>query len=164
MTDIIRCRIIRYRMDSHAKSDIIPALERTTHLIGLWVERAVPGLRLTQAEAHVLAHLARHAPCSINDLHHGFGHRRSTLTSLLDRMEARGWVRREAHPTSRRLVLVMLTDTGREIAERVSAALGDLEDRVYACAGDADLAAFRRVLQAMDEEIDLERRRPPQHD
>ena len=153
LTDFIRTRIIHNRMDRHEEPGIIPVLERTTHLIGLWVERAVPGVRLTQAEAHVLAHLARHVPCSINDLHHGFGHRRSTLTSLLDRMEARGWVRRGAHPASRRLVLVELTEAGRATAARVSAALGDLEARVRAQAGAGDLAAFGRVLSALEEEL-----------
>jgi DNA-binding MarR family transcriptional regulator len=145
-------------MNNHDEPGIIPALERATHLIGVWVERAVSGTRLTQAEAHVLAFLAAHDPCSINDLHRQFGHRRSTLTSLLDRLEARGWVRRGAHPASRRLVLVTLTDAGREIAVRVSTAVRNLEDRVRARAGASDLAAFQAVLHALEEELAHEHR------
>lgn len=135
---------------------IIPALERATHAVALWIERAFPDLRLTQAEAHVLAYLARHAPCSINDLHRSFGHKRSTLTSLLDRLEARGWVQRAAHPQSRRLVMVQLTDAGSVVAERVSAAVGALEERLLARAGD-DAAAFVRVLRLLDEELSRDR-------
>lgn len=137
-------------------SRIIPALERTTHAVALWIERAFPDLRLTQAEAHVLAYLAQHAPCSINDLHRSFGHKRSTLTSLLDRLEARGWVQRAAHPESRRLVMVRLTEAGSAVAERVSAALGALEERLRARAGD-DAAAFERVLRQLDEELSHDR-------
>src|SRR5215469_14806636 len=114
----MRFRIIRNRMKTPESLHIIPTLEHATHALGLWIERTFPDLRLTQAEAHVLAYLADHAPCSINDLHHSFGHKRSTLTSLLDRLEGRGWIRRSAHPTSRRLVIVQLTDDGRTIAER----------------------------------------------
>ena len=135
---------------------IVPALERATHAVALWVERSFHDLRLTQAEAHVLAYLALHPHCSINDLHRGFGHKRSTLTSLLDRLEARGWIRRAAHPTSRRLVLVHLTAAGREVGERVSAALRALEDGVIARSGGTDTAAFLRVLRALEKEISHE--------
>jgi DNA-binding MarR family transcriptional regulator len=132
---------------------IVLALERATHAVALWIERCFRDLRLTQAEAHVLAYLADHTPCSINDLHHSFGHRRSTLTSLLDRLEGRGWIERAAHPTSRRLVMVRLTVAGRPVAEQVSAALGDLEARVLARAGGEDAAAFLRVIHALEEEL-----------
>jgi DNA-binding MarR family transcriptional regulator len=131
---------------------IVPALERATHAVAIWIERTFADLRLTQAEAHVLAYLADHAPCSINDLHHSFGHRRSTLTSLLDRLEQREWVRRGTHPTSRRLVLVYLTDAGRPVAERVQAAVRELEQRVAARAGSRGVVTFQRVIQAMEEE------------
>lgn len=144
-------------MIEHDTPALVPALERATHAVALWVERAFPDLRLTQAEAHILAYLARHAPCAINDLHRSFGHKRSTLTSLLDRLEARGWIRRGAHPASRRLVRVELTDSGRLVAERVSATLSALEARMLARAGDADAAACLRVLRVLEEELSRER-------
>ncbi len=131
---------------------IVPALERGAHAVALWIERSFHDLRLTQAEAHVLAYLADHAPCSINDLHHSFGHKRSTLTSLLDRLETRGWIGRAAHPTSRRLVMAQLTDAGRPVAERVSGALRSLEGRVLARAGAEDAATFLRVIHCIEEE------------
>ncbi len=132
---------------------IVPAIERATHMMALWVERAFGDLRLTQAEAHVVAYLASHSPCSINDLHRNFGHKRSTLTSILDRLEERGWIARGMHPTSRRLVLVELTDVGREVAQRVNAALLALEGRVLARTGDADAATFLRVLRELEDEL-----------
>lgn len=133
---------------------LVPALEHATHAVALWIERGVfSDLRLTQAEAHVLAFLAEHAPCSINDLHHSFGHKRSTLTSLLDRLESRGWIRRTAHPTSRRLVQIELTSTGGPVAERVSAAVHGLEKRLLAHVGPEDAATFLRVLHALEEEF-----------
>jgi len=140
-------------MNEQETLPIVPALERATHAVALWIERTFADLRLTQAEAHVLAYLADHAPCSINDLHHSFGHRRSTLTSLLDRMEQREWVRRGAHPTSRRLVLVDLTDAGRPVAERVQTDVRELEQRIAARAGIQDVAAFQRVIQAVEQAI-----------
>jgi len=134
---------------------LVPALERATHAVALWIDRRFADLRLTQAEAHVLAYLAQHAPCSINELHRGFGHKRSTLTSVLDRLEARDWLRRAAHPTSRRLVLVQLTASGRAVAEQVSGALHGVEERVLARDG-ADVAAFLRVMRRLEEELSHE--------
>jgi DNA-binding MarR family transcriptional regulator len=132
---------------------LVPALERATHAVALWIERTFADLRLTQAEAHVLAYLAVHGACSINDLHHSFGHKRSTLTSLLDRLEHRGWIRRTAHPSSRRLVQVELTDTGRPVAERVAAAVHSLEERLVKRVGPQECATFLQVIHLLEEEL-----------
>jgi DNA-binding MarR family transcriptional regulator len=140
-------------MNEHAALHLIPRLERATHAVALWIERVFADLRLTQAEAHVLAALGELAPCSINDLHHRFGHKRSTLTSLLDRLEERGWVRRGTHPTSRRLVLIELTEEGRLVANRTQAAVRELEARLMSHVESDDLAAFARVLSALEEEL-----------
>jgi DNA-binding MarR family transcriptional regulator len=132
---------------------IVPSLERATHAVALWISRALGTLQLSQAEAHVLGYLAHVQPCSINELHTGFGHRRSTLTSILDRLEHRGLVRRGPHPTSRRLVLVRLTADGSQVAQRVDAAVHALERSVIERAGSGDVAAFLQVLRALEEEI-----------
>jgi DNA-binding MarR family transcriptional regulator len=132
---------------------LVPVLERATHEVALWIERNFSELRLTQAEAHVLAYLGEHGTCSINDLHHSFGHKRSTLTSLLDRLESRGWICRTAHPTSRRLVQIELTNTGKPIAEQVSAAVRRLEERLLVRVGQEDAATFLRVLHGIEEEL-----------
>jgi DNA-binding MarR family transcriptional regulator len=136
-------------MDEHTPH-IIPALERATHAVALWSDTALRHLGVSQAEAHVLAALAGTSTCSINDLHRSFGHKRSTLTSILDRLERRGLVRRGAHPTSRRLVLVTLTDAGHPVAAEVATALHDLESRIAVLASPADRDAFRRVLRAIE--------------
>jgi DNA-binding MarR family transcriptional regulator len=140
-------------MKQQSSLHLVPALERATHAVALWIERAFADLRLTQAEAHVLAALSDLAPCSINDLHHRFGHKRSTLTSLLDRLEERGWARRAAHPASRRLVQVELTEEGRLVADRMRIAVHALEARLMSRLESDDVAAFARLLSALEEEL-----------
>src|SRR5213083_1590094 len=64
---------------------LIPPIHRATHRIGLYLA----GVRedgLSQGEAHILALLATSAPATIADLHRGLAHKRSTLTSILDRL------------------------------------------------------------------------------
>jgi len=41
---------------------------------------------------------------------------RASVTSLLDSLERRGYVRRMPHPTDRRMLLIELTDVGRRTA------------------------------------------------
>ncbi|MGH4034150.1 MarR family winged helix-turn-helix transcriptional regulator [Actinomycetota bacterium Odt1-20B] len=43
----------------------------------------------------------------------------SNVTGIVDRLEARGLVHREADPTDRRVKNVVATDTGREVIRRV---------------------------------------------
>ncbi len=140
-------------MDNQHAPRLASALEHATHALGLWVERAFGDVGLTQAEAHVLAYLARHPDAAINDLHTSFGHKRSTLTSILDRLEARGWVRRVPHPSSRRLVAVELSEAGRAIGERVSGELTKLEERVRTKVGDAAIGELIDVIRALEEEL-----------
>jgi DNA-binding MarR family transcriptional regulator len=47
----------------------------------------------------------------------------TSVTNTVDRLEADGLVRREPHPTDGRATVVVLTDSGRALSERASAAL-----------------------------------------
>ncbi len=43
---------------------------------------------------------------------------RASVTSLLDSLEKRGYVKRQPHPSDRRMLLVELTDSGRQVANQ----------------------------------------------
>lgn len=47
----------------------------------------------------------------------------TSVTNTVDRLEASGHVRREPHPTDGRAVLVVLTESGRELSEKATDAL-----------------------------------------
>jgi DNA-binding MarR family transcriptional regulator len=130
--------------------NLVAAIERTTHLIALHLDRELGGLGLTQAEAHVLAELARDGPASPGDLHRRFGHKRSTLTSVLDRLEARGHVSRATDPHDRRSVVITLTRPGRTAADRVVRAVAALEQAVAAATPARDRLGFAAVLDAVE--------------
>lgn len=52
---------------------------------------------------------------------------KSTMTSLIDRMEGAGLLRREDHPTDRRAYKICLTTRGKELKEK----LDQVVSRVY---------------------------------
>jgi DNA-binding MarR family transcriptional regulator len=137
---------------------LVPPLHRATHRLGLYLS-ASGGGRLSQGEAHILALLALAAPATIADLHRGLAHKRSTLTSILDRLADRGLITRTVGTEDRRTFLVALTATGRTVAARVKRDLVDLETAVARRVSAADLTAFLKVVSAIEEEAHA--RTPP---
>lgn len=126
---------------------LVPPVHRATHRIGLLLQASELGV--TQGEAHVLAHLAESGPCSIAALHQTFAHRRSTLTSILDRLETRRLLRREPNPEDRRSFLVRPTAAGRALAARVHDTLQRLEGEALRGVSAAELAGFEVVVNAL---------------
>lgn len=127
---------------------LIPHIHRTTHQIGLYIERA--GLGVSQGEAHILAHLAAAGDCSIGDLHKAFAHKRSTLTSVLDRLAERGLIRREVHARDRRSFLVSLTPSGKKLANQVYRRLEALEKIALREMGDSKAPVFRSMIGSVE--------------
>lgn len=118
--------------------EIVAPLERAVHAVGL-------RMGTNQAEAHVLARLAR-GPATLAELHHRFGHKRSTLTAVVDRLEAKRLVRRRPNPGDRRSVVVALTAVGRPAARRARRTVTALEREVAKACSPEDLAGFARVV------------------
>ncbi len=128
---------------------LIAQLHKATHQVGLYIHRELSEIAVSQAEAHVLSFLSAHGPCSIADVHHSFGHRRSTLTSILNRLEDRRLIAREIHPDDRRSYLLRLTREGRPVASKARRALERLEAAALACVGEPQVATFVAVIEAI---------------
>jgi DNA-binding MarR family transcriptional regulator len=128
----------------------VPPIHRATHRIGLYLAN-LPDDGLSQGEAHILALLATAAPATIADLHHGLAHKRSTLTSILDRLADRGFITRDVG-TDRRTFVITPTAIGRRAAARVHRHLADLEQAVARRVTAADVRSFKKVIAAVEEE------------
>jgi len=129
---------------------IIPDVHRATHRIGLYIAKC-PGVAVNQAEAHILAHLHTQGDCTIAQLHRAFAHKRSTLTSILDRLVERKLVTRDVAAEDRRSFRVRLTAAGARVAAKVHQYLETLERSVLAEISAAQLRAFTRVIKLIGE-------------
>ena len=130
---------------------LVPPIHRATHRIGLYLA----GLRehgLSQGEAHILALLATSAPATIAELHRGLAHKRSTLTSILDRLADRGFITREVGATDRRTFVITPTVKGLQIARRVHRHLTELEEAVGRRVTADDVKGFTKVVSAVEDE------------
>lgn len=128
---------------------LIPAIHRATHRIGL----SLAALRehgLSQGEAHILAHLAASGPATIGQLHAVLAHKRSTLTSILDRLVERGFVTREVSTTDRRTFDIALTRSGKRVAGQTHRHLQEIEAAVAARFSPAEMKAFLDVAAAIE--------------
>ncbi|WP_369137522.1 MarR family winged helix-turn-helix transcriptional regulator [Modestobacter versicolor] len=67
---------------------------------------------LTPARTHLLWEVHHRGPCSQRALATALDVSPRNVTGLVDALEERGFVRREQHPTDRRVTLVTLTELG----------------------------------------------------
>jgi DNA-binding MarR family transcriptional regulator len=128
---------------------LVPAVHRATHRIGLYLAE-LDNHDLTQGEAHILALLAGRRSATLAELHEGLAHKRSTLTSILDRLSARGLVTRTVGAADRRTFVITPTPRGRAAAARVDRHLAALERAVRRRVTPGELAAFLKVLGALE--------------
>ena len=135
----------------------IHPVHRATHRIGLYLDQLRES-DLSQGEAHILALLADSSPAHVSDLHRGLAHKRSTLTSILDRLTARGLITRNVSKRDRRSFVIMLTAKGRKLARRVSRHLSDLERAVARRVSATDIKGFGNVVSALQQEAHLRSR------
>jgi DNA-binding MarR family transcriptional regulator len=127
------------------------ALQRATHHTLQALSASLGDLRLSAAEINALANLGEGGTLSIRQLSERTGTRASTLTGLLDRLENRGYVIRELDPADRRSFRLPLTEAGQAAADRVLAAIADLERDALSRLDASQLAGYHAVITALQE-------------
>jgi DNA-binding MarR family transcriptional regulator len=129
---------------------LVLELQRATHAAGVSLEARLADLGVSQGEAHVLALLADGREHAVGELQRGLGHRPSTLSGILDRLEARALVRRALNDADRRSFLMSLTRSGRVVAKAVVEALRGVERDALADVSARDRAGFVAVARAFE--------------
>jgi len=132
-------------------SGVILALQRTTHRTLHALATALAELNLSAAEINVLANLADGRTRSVSQLSAETGTKATTLTGVLDRLERRGYLTRQADPADRRSFRLALTEAGESAGAKVRAAVADLERAALAALSPDQVAGFRAVVTALRE-------------
>ena len=136
----------------------MPHIHRATHRIGLYLAD-LREFGLSQGESHILAQLAASSPATIADLHRGLAHKRSTLTSILDRLVDRGFITRQVGADDRRTFVITPTAKGRRVARQVHDHLTDLERAIARRVTRDDVRGFLKVIAAVEAEAHRRRRK-----
>ena len=136
--------------------ELLSPLHRAIRQITLHLEQPMAELQIRTGEGHLLTYSTRYGPSPVGELVRIFGWKRSTLSSVLDRLEDRGLLRRSANPHDRRSLLVELTAAGHTLASRVHEPVDALEDLIRQRVSEGDLAGFRNVMGAIDAVTDVD--------
>ena len=83
---------------------------------------------------------------SISELSDKTGLAKTTLTSMLDRLEASGHIQRSFDPKDRRKVYIKLTDTARNLKTSYDDVSGRMSALFYEGFSDEEITAFENML------------------
>lgn len=132
---------------------VLRAVERANQLVSRRLIRELGPAGLTDIEAQLLFHLD-HLPAgarpAVRELKSAFGLPPTTLTAVIDRLERKGLIKRAVNPADRRSMLVVPTALGRRRIAEISEVLSRIESSAAAAIGPQDMAAFQRVLDALE--------------
>ena len=109
----------RYPNSSAAATECAMNLVLTADLLEKRISSLLQPFDLSPATGLVLSILAdSETPVSPNNIADRLIISRASVTSLLDSLEKRGFVKRQPHPSDRRMLLVELTNSGRQVANQ----------------------------------------------
>ncbi|SRR6266478_3944570 len=137
---------------------LIPEVHRATHRIGIYLNN----LGITQGEGHILSHLAAAGDSTIAELHRALAHRRSTLTSILDRLAERQFITRESDPADRRSFIIRLSKKGTAVAAQVHRELARIEENALKGVTGNQFRSIVKVLQTLEKTADRDMQRKTQ--
>ena len=102
----------------------------------------------------VLQSLWENDRLSITDLGEKAQLEKSTMTSLIDRMEGAGLVKREDHPTDRRAYKICLTPRGKDLEQKLDEVVARAYRHLTRGIPEADLETSTKVCKRLIQNAD----------
>lgn len=109
-------------------------------------DRVLADVGLSLPEASLLAYVDQIDPQTQTELARRLGSGRAVMGARIDTLEARGAVRRQPHPTDRRVWLVHITPAGRELVGTVNELDHGLREQLRAGLTRADRQHLASIL------------------
>jgi MarR family transcriptional regulator, organic hydroperoxide resistance regulator len=129
-----------------ATDDFETAFWRAKHAMTQAAITAFARHGVYEGQQFVLRRLWREDGLSPGEIARQLGLATPTVTRAANRMEAAGLLRREPHPTDRRLVRLHLTDRARELEKVIDAEMHQLTERALAGLSAAEREDLVRAL------------------
>ena len=138
-------------------------LQRLIRLGGLLEPHDHAGDHRSLSEVMALGELAEVDSLSQQELAQLLGLEKSTVSRLVAGLERRGWVERARDPGNRRFYQLRLTETGRDVADRIRHDLRDHHARLLAALTPEELQALTVGLSALARAAGKVREPPTDH-
>lgn len=105
----------------------------------------IVALDLMPGQPKILECLQRHDGCSQKEIGHFCILDKSTVTSLLKRMEGAGLIRKEPEPQDQRSLRVYLTETGRQKGKQVQELMEKIDGTMWEGISPQEKALFLKI-------------------
>lgn len=115
------------------------------------LDRCFAHAGLTSQEAAVVVHCAESKDLSASKLAQAMGRDKGKITRFVDRLEARGFVRRVASPRDQRLLIIRPTVRGQRAVPELKRAFEQIREEILAGVQSEDLIRLVLVLTALHE-------------
>jgi DNA-binding MarR family transcriptional regulator len=149
MTSRLQREIKQTKPFGSAAQETTIAILRTADVVRTHLAEVIEPAGVTLQQYNVLRILRGSHPEPLATLEIGerMIERQPGVTRLLDRLEAKGLVRRERCPTDRRIVHASITPGGLDLLEELDAPIQEAEDIVQSSLSTADLRTLIRLLE-----------------
>ena len=143
---------------------VLSPIHQANRQASLHIDGLLGDLSVTAQEGQLLAFVSARKGVPVTAIYRLLGVPKSTVTSLLKRLERAGLTRRSGNPDDARSWLVFTTPKGSRIGTVARERVLNFERRIQAHLAQADLDALARIVNALTAEtgIDLPAEAPRQ--
>lgn len=141
-------------MSKSVEEPIGRLIYKTSLDIRNYAEKLLNPYDLTTEQFHILKSASVGAGISQSQLCLSVGKKPANITRILDRLEKKGWMKRQPNPADRRSSLVSLTAEGERIIAEVSKEFESYASWFVEGIGEEEERVFRRVLEKINRNID----------
>ncbi len=131
---------------------ILQAFRRVIRGIDLHSRRLASDLKITGPQLWCLLSITESGPLTSADLSRRVFLSPSTLVGILDRLEEKGYIRRERSSKDRRRIFLTTTDKGRELAERSPL---PLQERLMEALKTLPASEQATITQSLEQVVDM---------
>lgn len=117
----------------------------SNHVSGRFVRR-LRALETSAAEWVLLRELYERTEAAPGEMAAALGMTRGATSKIVDKLEAKGWVRSRAMPSDGRMQLLSLTRAGRRAVPILATIADDNDEQFFACLDAVERQALRRLL------------------
>src|SRR6516164_2627479 len=128
---------------------VLSPIHQANRQTSLHLDTLLADLSVTAQEGQVLAFVSARDGIPVTAIVRLLGVSKSTVTSLLQRLEAAGLMRRGDNPDDARSWLVFTTAKGRRVGAVARERVLELECRIQARITEADMRALARIVDAV---------------
>jgi DNA-binding MarR family transcriptional regulator len=140
---------------------VISAIHRANRQALIFIDELIRDSGVSAAEGHLMSYVRLYGPSTVGELVRVFGYRKPTMSSMINKLEKRGYLRRLLNAEDKRSLLVELTPKGRELSDACRAQVQGLDAAILEQVTEADLQGFQRVLTAVTDITGIDVKRKP---